>query len=231
MALATLANCQKIINQLLNRNRTAWATIGGTGANKIGAYPFDEEIDAALLRADGLVITEGYFRSKSAGLRQPFWTSSGNVTSGASMPFFSGLIGKAEFSVDAGVTWQPSIKQDNDEDIAGLSAYGANVRPSNSITLSSGMHRFGRDGHVYHGSPLFRFYYPIYTRTGTLQALEQHESIIINWAIELLNKQHAEVAVDWYRGVRQELLAMLIEGDMYAMPQQSNYLNGGGQQQ
>lgn len=214
MANAVLARCQEIINGLLDRNRTAWSTTGATGANKIAAYGFDQEIDAALLRADGLVITECYFRSKSLGLRNRFMTSSGNVTSGAPMPEFAGLIGKAEWSTD-NITFKPSNKVDDDDDMFGLQDLGSYI--STDPSLAYGFHRFGNDGYVYHTSPYFRFFYPFYTKTSALQSLEQHEPLIVNWAMELLYKRFSPEfqGFDWYKNVRKELADRVTNGDMF----------------
>ena len=298
MALASKDNCLKLINQLLNRNRLTYSTTGGTGANKIGAYAFDDEITDALLRADGLVITECYFQTEMP-LRNRFLTASGTLADGDKIPEFTGLIGKCEYSNDdvpatqttaatnvsttgtrtrititahtfrtgqrvrmtsssslpttttgtisgidlyvivtgtntialsftpdgpmiqwltagsgtltlTGQTdWKPSIEQLSKDDVTGATQFGGYIGEN----VFAGLHHFG-DGYVFHSSKSFRMYYPSYTRTTAMQILEQHESLAINWAMELLYKENAVAAFDWYRTIRQELAAAVMQGAM-----------------
>lgn len=207
--LGVLANCQAIINQLLNRNRGSYSASGGTGANAIGAFPFDTEITDALIRADGLVITEGYFESEKAALRNRFLTASSNLVDGAKMPEFGGQIGKAEWSIN-GTDWFPSKEQESRDDVADANLRGSYV----GATAFYGMHHFDGTGYVYHSSPYFRFEYPVYVKTTVLQSLEQHEPLVINWALELLYKGNVQTAFDWYKQIRGELLERVIKGAM-----------------
>lgn len=209
MALALLANTKPPLIQLLNANRGAYSTsVGTTGATKIGAYPFDQEITDALLHADGLVVTEGYFQSKKEALRNRFYVDSGNIADGALIPEFDGIMGKKEWSTDS-VTWKPSIEAKSKDDITGANQQGSYVGSG----AFAGMHWF-EDGFVFHTSTYFRFQKPTYTKTSVLQANEAHEPLIIAWAMELLYKAHSLAPHEYYQKMRMELLERVLAGSM-----------------
>lgn len=300
LTLAVLGDCTAILNQLLNRNRLAYSATGGTGANQLKAYPFDAEITDALLRADGLVITECYFQSEMS-LRNRFLVTSGTLADGDKIPEFTGLIGKCEYSnettsathtfaasaIDLASTadfitvtntyvtgdktrmttsgtypntttgvisantdlyvirnsgpsislsrtpggpkivftakgtgtltltstaaWRPSKEQATKDDVTGATQYGGYV----GNNAFAGLHHISDDGFVFHSSVSFRMQYPEYVRTGALQAIQQHEPLLINWAAELLYKDHANAAFDWYRNIRKELAAAVFQGAMH----------------
>jgi hypothetical protein len=209
MALALLASILPRIQQLLNRNRLAYATTGATGGNAQGAFRFDQEVVDATIHADGHVITEGYFQSKYA-LRKRFLVSSASLAHGAQLPEFAGIVGKAEWSTDA-VTWQPSVEAGKDDIIEAVRS-GASYVGAGSF---AGQHYFDDEaGVILHSSPFFRFEYPSYTKTAALQCLEQHEPAIIAWTLAFLYKDNSNAPFDYYAKLGEQLLERVRAGSM-----------------
>lgn len=210
MALATLANLKPPLIQILNANRGSYSSSVGTGADRMGAYPFDQEVVDALLRADGHVITEGYFLSKMA-LRDRFFVPSSNLANGDQLPEFQGLIGKCEYSLD-GVTWSPSVESQSKDDVVGARASGAAYVGANAF---AGQHFIDdADGCVYHSSPFFRIEYPAYTRTTVLQANQGHDGAILAFAVAFLYKERSNAAFEYYKSLADDLLARIVNGAM-----------------
>lgn len=208
MVLALLANILPPLVQILNANRAAYSSSVGTGANRMGAYPFDQEIVDAVLRADGHVVTEGYFHSKMS-LRKRFLVASANIANAGQLPEFQGLIGKAEYSID-GVVWKASVQASRD-DVAGAAAQGSYV----GVTSFAGHHFIDEgEGIAYHTSPFFRIEHPSYTRTTVLQASQSHDAAIIAWALTFLYKERSNAAFEHYKGLADFLLERVIAGSM-----------------
>lgn len=209
MALALLATALPRLQQLLNRNRLAYATTGATAGNAQGAFKFDQEVVDATLAADGHIITEGYFYSKLA-LRKRFLQQSTTLANGAQLPEFAGIVGKAEWSTD-GVTYKPSVEGQKD-DVIKAQQHGPGYV---GATAFYGQHYFDDEaGVIYHTSPFFRFEYPFYTRTSVLQCLEQHEPAIIAWAIAFLYKDNSNAAFEYYSKLADFLLQRIVTGSM-----------------
>lgn len=207
MALANLARCQQYLIQLLNANRLAYATTVGAGNAGIGAYKFTAEITDALLFADGLVVTEGYFQSDMS-LRSRFLVNSTSIANGSKLPEFIGVIGACEFS-DDGTNWKPSQEADSKQDVIGAAQFGGYVGAS-----AMRGHHFIEELIVYHTSPFFRISYPSYTKTTDLQALDAHEPAIIAGAAEFLYKESSLHAADYYGKLRGELLERIRSGSL-----------------
>jgi len=209
MALALLSSVTTRLIQILNANRSSYSSSVGTGASGKGAYPFQQEVVDAAIQADGLTISEGYFQSRKAALRNRFFVDSANLADGAKLPEFDGIIGKAEWSTD-GVTWKPSQEAQSKDDVVQAKQVGAGYVGTAAFY---GLHFF-EDGYIFHTSPFFRISYPAYTKTTALQANENHEPLIIAWACELLYKEAANAPFEWYQRMRIELLERVINGDM-----------------
>lgn len=209
MALATLAKVLPTLLQLLNANRGAYAsTVGTNAATGIGAFPFDAEILDATLRADGHVITEGYFQSTQA-FRTRFLAASANLANGARIPEFPGLMGKAEYSLD-NITFKNSVKVGK-EDVIGAAETGSYV----GANAFAGLHYIDKvAGVVYHTSPYFRIEHPIYVRTAVLQANEYHEPAIIAFAMAFLAKERSNAAHEYYIKLGAGLLEKIIGGSI-----------------
>lgn len=208
MVLSLLATVKPPLIQILNANRASYSTSVGTGANRMGAYPFDQELVDALLRADGHIITEGYFHSKMS-LRKRFLTQSANIANGGQLPEFHGLIGKAEYSTD-GAAWKPSVEAARD-DVIGAAGQGTYVGANSFV----GNHFIDiQEGVAYHASPFFRIEYPSYTRTTVMQCLESHDAAIIAWALTFLYKERSNAAFEHYKGLADFLLERVIAGSL-----------------
>lgn len=217
MALATIASTAPVIIQILNANRVAYSASVGTGANQLGAYKFDQEITDALLRADGHIITEGYFKSKES-LRKRFFQVSVNLATGDQLPEFDGFIGKAQYSLDQ-LVWRTSVEVPRD-DILGATQVGGYVGTAN---IFNGQHFIDEEqGVVYHASPYFRIEYPFYTRTAALQCLQNHEPAIIAWALVFLYKDRSNTNFPHYSELAQFLLQSIRAGRM----KMSSYMPG-----
>lgn len=206
MALANLARCQQYLIQLLNANRLAYASTVGVGNAGIGAYKYTAEITDALLMADGLVVTEGYFQSEQS-LRNRFLVNSTNIPNGSKLPEFIGVIGACEFSED-GINWNPSAEADSRQDVIGANAL------SGYVGAAMRGHHFIDELIVYHTSPFFRVSYPSYTKTTDLQSLDAHEPAVICGAAELLYKESSLHAADYYAKLRSELLERIRAGSL-----------------
>lgn len=212
MAVATLAKVLPPVIQLLNANRAAYSSSVGTGANALGAFPFDAEISEAALRADGHVIVEGYFKSLQS-FRARFLSASINIANGGRLPEFPGLMGKAEYSLD-NVTFKPSREAEKD-DILGAAESGSYVG-ANSF---AGLHYIDKEaGVVYHTSPYFRIEHPIYVRTTVLQANEYHEPAIICWTLAFLAKDRSNAAFDYYSTLGAALIEQIRGGEVDLEP-------------
>jgi hypothetical protein len=223
MDLATLANLKPPLIQILNANRGAYSANVGTGANRNGAYPFDDEITEALLRADGHIITEGYFKSRNASLREVFLTASGNLATGAKLPAFVGLLGKVEYSLD-NITFKPSQQVDSKADIIGAYEAGSYV----AATAFAGIHHIPADeAVVYHASPYLRVNYPVYERTAELQAFNAHDAAILAWAIAFLYKDRSQAGFDHYVKLADFLLSRIIDGSMQMSSYMPQAMSGG----
>lgn len=67
-------------------------------SGEVGAFPSDDELEAAALEADGLLITRGYFNSVNNTLAKPFFEASSPIASGQNVPAHYGQISKVEVS-------------------------------------------------------------------------------------------------------------------------------------
>jgi hypothetical protein len=204
MALASLRRVKKRAIQILNANRGAYSDFVGTGANRTGAYPFDDELTDAALEADGLVITEAYFQTDN--LRSRFLETSGNLDSGANLEDFTGRIGKAQWSTN-GNDWQDSELAKTKADVTQAVKLGDYV----SATAFQGLHFFA-EGCVFHTSPYFRFQYPFYSRRTILQAWDYHEPAIIAGMLKLLYKDSSVYNAEYYSKIFDASLARIIAG-------------------
>lgn len=208
MALALIANVKNAVIQLLNANRGAYASTVGTGNNALGAFPFDLEIHDAIIRADGHVITEGYFKSRLP-LRKRFFVASANLVHGERLPEFQGLIGKVEYSLD-GVTWLPSVEGEKDDIVGAANVGAAYIGNANAF---AGVHFIDdAEGVIYHSSPFCRLEYPSYTRTALLQVNEGHEQAVTATAMSFLAKDRSNAAFDYYEKMSDKLMAMILAG-------------------
>lgn len=224
MSLALIANVKNAVVQLLNANRGAYtSTVGTTAATGIGAFPFDQEVTDAIIRADGHVITEGYFNSRSV-LRKRFFVASANLVNGERIPEFQGLIGKVEYSQD-GVTWYLSREAEKDDVIGAVSSGAAYI---GNPAAFSGQHFIDdAEGVIYHSSPYCRLEYPLYTRTSVLQANEGHEQAIIATAMKFLAKERSNAAFEYYSAMSDELLARIVAGQTKIVPTFVKAMPGG----
>lgn len=94
-ALADLANVQKRVIQILNANQSAFTT---TVSGTVGAFPYDAEINLAILEADEEVCVSGYFQSINDSLSNPFAVTSGPLLDQDQVPFHHGTLNKVEVS-------------------------------------------------------------------------------------------------------------------------------------
>lgn len=207
MALASLTRVKSRVIQILNANRAAYAATIGTGNNGIGAYKSDVEINDAVLEADALVITDGYFQGVQS-LRKRFFVTSTNLLSGAQLPEFTGIIGKAEYSPN-GSFWFASNEADSKTDVLGGSLGNGYVGANTFIG-----HHFFEEGYVYHTSPFFRIEYPSYTKTTDLQSLDAHESALVAGALMLLYKESSLHSADYYGKLFFDLLEKIKAGSL-----------------
>ena len=94
-ALADLTNVQKRVIQILNANQSAFAT---TVSGTVGAFPYDAEINLAILEADEEVAISGYFQSVNDSLANPFVVTSIPLSDRDNVPWHHGTIKAVEVS-------------------------------------------------------------------------------------------------------------------------------------
>lgn len=93
MELASLANVQKRVIQILNANPTAFATTVGGG---VGAFPYSDEIDLAILETDEQICNYGYFASANGSLANPFDVTSAPLADEDPVPFHHGNLTRVD---------------------------------------------------------------------------------------------------------------------------------------
>lgn len=94
--VATLAECNPRIISILNANP---GTFSATVSGQVGAFPTDAEITAALIEADMMVATQGYFQSVNDSLANQFQVTSAPLADRDNVPWHHGTLNKAEVSV------------------------------------------------------------------------------------------------------------------------------------
>lgn len=94
-ALADLTNVQKRVIQILNANQSAFTT---TVSGNVGAFPYDAEINLAILEADEEVCVSGYFQSQNDSLSNPFAVTTAPLLDQDQVPFHHGTLNKVEVS-------------------------------------------------------------------------------------------------------------------------------------
>lgn len=190
MALAVLDNIKKRVVRILNANPSAWTT---TVSGESGAFPDNDEITAAILEADEMIVTKGYFQSVNPTLAQSFMVMGTNIASGAKVPFHYGKrYGKVELSADSG--FSPAVvgtEANSRDDITAIMALGSSYVQSGAFD-----HLYFIDGNgvFYHPATYGRLELPSFTRTSALQSFQSEESLIIATAVRLLTK-HATPAL------------------------------------
>lgn len=183
-----------------------------------GTFSNDDELDAALIDGDAMVVSLGYLPRAGHPLRAPFLSASSNLVSGDAVPQSLGEAGKVELSINGATGWQPGKKATSKADVINAEALAPFVE--GGIVALRGFY-FIEDGYFYTTSPFGRIFLPQFEKTTALQAHEAHESIILAASMMQLNKngsnaKFAEAEQKFYR-----LLPAVLSGEM----QLPNYEN------
>jgi hypothetical protein len=189
MALADLDNVKKRVIRILNANPGAWAS---TVSGDVGAFPDISEITAAILEADEMVVTKGYFQSINFALCQPYMVYTSSINSGDKLPFFHGKHGKVLLSTDNfSASNIIGIKAQSADDILNILNFGGSYLSADDFNHC---YYIDEKGIFYHVTTYGKVEIPTYTRSSTLQAQQSEETLIIATAIRLLTK-HATPAL------------------------------------
>ena len=92
---ADLTAVKKRVISILNANPGVWSASVSTD---VGAFPDDAEILAAILEADSIICTEGYFQSVNDAMANQFAVTTAPLADQDSIPFHKGTINKVEVS-------------------------------------------------------------------------------------------------------------------------------------
>lgn len=97
MALADLDIVKKRVISILNAaGPGAYSATVATGGNTVGAFPSNDEILQAILEADEMVATEGYFQSANDSLANPFNITTAPLTTDDDVPFHHGDLSRVQ---------------------------------------------------------------------------------------------------------------------------------------
>lgn len=209
MALAALTDVKERVIAILNANPGVWSS---SVSGNVGAFPTDDEMDAAALEADEWVATRGYFQSVNSSLADGFETVSASLNKGDDIPFHHGDISRVELDITGAGGWTDEVIQVNTkDDINELSANSAYVGAS-----STNEYLYALDnGRIYHNADFARVTYHLYTRTAALQCNQNEETLIIAKAISLLAKHASPALFDYWRGLAEQGLQELVSDGVY----------------
>lgn len=99
MALADLDIVKKRVISILNAaGPGAYSATVATGGNTVGAFPSNDEILQAILEADEMVATEGYFQSANDSLANPFNVTTSALVTDDDVPFHHGDLSRVQLS-------------------------------------------------------------------------------------------------------------------------------------
>lgn len=177
MSLAALANVQKRVIQILNANQTAFSAAVSTS---VGAFPYQEEIDLAILEADEWVCNNGYFQSANDSLATPFIVTSAPLASGGDIPFHHGTLRATEVAKTVLNLTQASVNTTTD--IITSTAHGLVTGDTVTFILVSGSLPTC-------GSPTFAVltnYYVIKVTADTFQLARTLSAAVSGTAIDIL---------------------------------------------
>lgn len=214
MALAQINNVKERVIRILNANPSAWSsTVAGDGS-----FPDNNEIERAILEADEMVVTQGYFQSMNPTLMQPFMVFSANIPSGDKVPFYKGKHGKVMLSTDNFVASNIIGQEVNSpHDIINAINFGSYVGAGAYDHL---FHIDKETGIFLHSAQYGKIELPTYTRTSALQCQQSEETLVIATAIRLLTKHATPAAFDVWAKESVEGLKQLVTDGKYL--QQNN---------